>query len=159
MSIHWKTLGGFEIGALCKYSNNCGQKSEVFGIDDIIIHPDFDPITYSNDFALVKLDGTSNQTVAKIDDRKISESYESMESKSDLWTMGFGLMAANLHYLPIFLQHVEVDYKRNEDCSISMYQYEFSGETMMCAAGQNKDACSGDSGKFYTFKTKLDFTV
>lgn len=145
----WKESGGFEIGALCNYSHNCGQASEKFGIDEVLIHPGFNPKTYANDFALIKLDGASTKPVAAIDTHKVSKSYESMESKSNLWALGFGLLKYGIMILPDHLQHVEVSYKKNQDCATRYKKFDYDVTNMICAANEMKDACSGDSGKFY----------
>jgi len=79
------------VGALCPTSlNNCGQKSETFGIKKVITHPNYDMDFFSedlsNDFAIVKLDGTSSIDPVKIDNGEYSPNYES--GKGNLWAIG-----------------------------------------------------------------------
>lgn len=154
----WLYQGGFEIGALCNEDDNCGQKSERFGILEVIIHPQFNPETYEYDFAIVKLDGASTLPYVKIDDSKISNSYEVEPPQGNLWALGFGLLIEGIHRLPNTLQHVDVSYKSKNLCSTQFKRYDYNDEVMMCASGPGKDACNGDSGKFILLSCTL-FTL
>ena len=72
--------GTVKVGALCTGLNsltNCGQEQEGFPIKDYWIHPDYNDSTLNNDYALVKLDGTSSITPVLIDDGNYSPNYTS----------------------------------------------------------------------------------
>jgi secreted trypsin-like serine protease len=142
--------GGFEIGALCNrgITDNCGADSEIIGFKEVIIHPRYNDGTFEFDFALVKLLRASKITPANIDSRQTSQSYEKMRSgEKHLWAVGFGqLLETNNSFLPDELQHVEVDYVKNEVCREKFARYTYDDETLICAAGDGKDACAGDSG-------------
>eukprot|EP00554_Chaetoceros_debilis_P004724 CAMPEP_0194095206 /NCGR_PEP_ID=MMETSP0149-20130528/56707_1 /TAXON_ID=122233 /ORGANISM="Chaetoceros debilis, Strain MM31A-1" /LENGTH=224 /DNA_ID=CAMNT_0038781145 /DNA_START=252 /DNA_END=923 /DNA_ORIENTATION=- len=88
-----KSNGGFQIGALCwpygpNKGKNCGQKVESFGISEITVHPIWDYYNSYNDFALVRLDGTSSISPVGMDNGNISPAYENMSSKTNLWPIG-----------------------------------------------------------------------
>ncbi len=75
------------VGALCPTSsNNCGQESQIFGIQEVIEHPMFNRNDLQNDFAIVKLDGSSSTDPVKIDNGEYSPNYES--DKDNLWAIG-----------------------------------------------------------------------
>ena len=85
--------GGFQIGALCDAftpGNNCGQKVEAFSIESEIGHPDYNSSTVDNDFALIKLAGSSSIDPVRIDDGRFSPTYEVMNptAKGNLWAIG-----------------------------------------------------------------------
>jgi len=66
-----------EIGALCTASSdNCGEKSEVFNVKEIIIHPQWDNLWWTNDFALLRLDGISSIPPVKLDQGGISRTFK-----------------------------------------------------------------------------------
>ena len=57
---------------------------------------------------------------------------------------GLGALEYNTNDLPDHLQHVELSYITNENCS-SFYGGEITN-SMMCALTPFKDVCQGDSG-------------
>ena len=146
-NIHsWLHEGGFEIGAICSSGASCYHGSEFFGIKNITLHPKFLPTTFDYDFALVKLDGISKATSANIDTDHITDTYELMRKKKNLWAVGFGLINLSESILPNHLQHVEVDYLTDADCREKYRRYAYNDHVMMCASSPGKDACGGDSG-------------
>lgn len=75
-----ETGGGaltIEVGSLCYNSgtDNCGQKLEVFRAERIIMHPDYSPNGWNNDFALIKLSGTSSISPVALDESDLSWTY------------------------------------------------------------------------------------
>jgi hypothetical protein len=74
------------VGALCQNSGNCGQDYEEFDIDEYISHPGYDPSTEDNDFALLKLSGSSTIEPVKIDNGLYSPNYNT--TKANLWVIG-----------------------------------------------------------------------
>mmetsp|Transcript_10125 Transcript_10125/g.14737 ORF Transcript_10125/g.14737 Transcript_10125/m.14737 type:complete len:463 (-) Transcript_10125:59-1447(-) len=151
-----KSNGGFQIGALCapygpNKGDNCDQKVESFGISKITKHPDWDENTFSNNFALVRLDGTSSISPVGMDNGNISPAYENMSSKTNLWPIGFGKTETGS--VSTKLLHVNVNYVKQETCNTNYednYGYDDSTDrifdSMMCAADTDQDACQGDSG-------------
>lgn len=142
----WLATGGFQVGALCYASDNCKQNSETFKAIKVLKHPSYNSGSYAQDFALVKLDGTSTITPANLDSTGVSQSYEQLNAKSDLWAVGLGLLKAGTMNLPDHLQHVEVNYVTNNECETTFKKYDYDTNSMICAAAPGKDACGGDSG-------------
>ena len=51
----------WHVGKLCDTSKNCGQEKEIFPIERVWNHPDYDvDFNNANDFTLVKLKGRSS---------------------------------------------------------------------------------------------------
>jgi len=143
------SLSGFQIGALCNLytsSSNCGQKIQYFNVQTIIKHPDYNSSSINNDFALVRLNGSSSIAPVGIDDTNISSDYP--DGKGNLWVIGLGNTSTSEKAIyPDRLNHVEVKYVSNYSCC-NTYSYgchEIT-ENMMCAADPGQDSCQGDSG-------------
>ena len=65
-----------EVGRLCYNSgDNCGQKIEAFEAERIIIHPSYSQNGWNNDFALIKLSGTSSISPVALDESDLSWTY------------------------------------------------------------------------------------
>jgi len=142
-----KNNGGYQIGALCapygpNKSNNCGQAVQSFGISDIIPHPNYNSNNVQNDFALVRLDGSSTITPVTMDPGDISPSYENLSLKENLWPIGFGTDENGS--VTSKLMRVNVNYVKQSTCNDNYNGGIF--ENMMCAADTNQDSCQGDSG-------------
>lgn len=137
----------FQIGALSNPTDgdNGGQYSETFSVEYILQHPDYDIAAAffgddkSNDFALVKLKGQSTITPVDMDLTGITNSYD---SDKKLWTLGFGALDTLNFDTPDWLQHVDVSFVSQEICKDDYTGLLKVTETMMCAAGPNKDSCS-----------------
>lgn len=85
--------GGYQIGALCSpygpsASSNCQQNVEKYGITKIYQHPLYNNNNLGNDFALVRLNGSTNIQPVNLDPGNISPAYENMNSKGNLWPIG-----------------------------------------------------------------------
>lgn len=155
ISLSFESRAGFQIGALCspyQQGNNCGQHVEEFGISSVTKHPDFDLRTYDNDFALVRLDGTSTITPVDID-TGVSTKYG---KNKKLWVAGFGNTNADQSgYYADTLQHVEITHVQLNECK-SQYGASAITENMLCAADPGEDSCKGDSGgPLYDAKNKV----
>jgi secreted trypsin-like serine protease len=73
-------LSKFLVGALCPFQsldNNCGQYYEIKDVAKVYKHPDFNPNTLVNDFALVRLSTRSKIAPVTLDQRNNSASYTS----------------------------------------------------------------------------------
>eukprot|EP00547_Thalassionema_nitzschioides_P000836 CAMPEP_0194199160 /NCGR_PEP_ID=MMETSP0156-20130528/279_1 /TAXON_ID=33649 /ORGANISM="Thalassionema nitzschioides, Strain L26-B" /LENGTH=604 /DNA_ID=CAMNT_0038924015 /DNA_START=90 /DNA_END=1904 /DNA_ORIENTATION=+ len=142
-----KNNGGFQIGALCapygpSSANNCGQDVESFGINEIYMHPIYNSDTLQNDFALVRLAGSSTITPVDMDPGTVSPGYENLSSKGNLWPIGFGTTETGS--VSTTLMRVNVNYVKQSTCN-SNYSNDIT-DSMMCAADTNQDSCQGDSG-------------
>lgn len=139
--------GGYQIGALCSpygpnASDNCQQNVEKYGITKIYPHPFYNDFTYANDFALVRLDGSTNIQPVDLDPGNISPAYENIDSKGNLWPIGFGTTETG--DVSDKLMHVNVNYVKRAQCN-SAYDGDIQ-DNMICAADNNQDSCQGDSG-------------
>lgn len=142
-----KEYGGYQIGALCfpfgPFTYNCQQKSESFGIKEIIMHPRYDmDDSHTNDFALVRLDGRSSITPVRMDAGDVSPLYETECCKGNLWPIGFGDLEQSGSR---DLMHVNINYVKQEDCRRA-YPRENIRDNMLCAADSGQGSCQGDSG-------------
>lgn len=85
--------GSFQIGALCSpygpsSSSNCQQAVEKIGIRKIYQHPSYNDATVEYDFSLIRLDSSSSITPVNMDFNNISDGYENLSSKGNLWPIG-----------------------------------------------------------------------
>jgi len=136
-------VGTLYIGALCASSNdNCGQAFEAATIKSVTIHPEYSDATLDNDFALVRLNQTSEITPVRVD-KSYSPGYT---NQTELIAIGFGVEYYGAYYRPSRLKDVVLNYVEQDVCQI---KYGFGREirdAMMCAGEFGKDACQGDSG-------------
>jgi hypothetical protein len=66
------------VGALCMDSyTNCDQKVEAFTIRQVILHPQYDPNGWANDYALIRLNGKSTIAPVPIDNMNLSWGFGS----------------------------------------------------------------------------------
>ena len=145
---------GFQIGALCDpytSGNNCGQAIEYFSVRSTTIHPTYttnDQTGATNDFVLVRLNGSSSITPVDIDSANISNSYS--DGKGNLWAIGIG-STTTWSYEPVCpdnLKHVELKYVSNQSCCTNYDGYSCSEITSnkICATSPGQGICNGDSG-------------
>jgi len=139
----------FEIGAMCHTqvfpyasNGNCGQSSEIISALKTIMHPDYNDMTFDNDFALVKLKKRSTATPVNMDLNGIADTYS---SDKKVWAIGFGnLSSGTVASYPGRLQHVDLSVVPPNSCKIA-----YGGiitDNMLCAADPGQDSCQGDSG-------------
>lgn len=104
-------------------------------------HPNFDPFTLDNDLVLFKL-SEKNEEVSPV---QLNRRF-SLEDGDEVKVVGWGATAEAGNASPI-LRHVLLDYIPNEVCNSNQYGY-FGQvlDSMICAASEDKDACTGDSG-------------
>lgn len=142
------SLTGFQIGALCNpytSSSNCGQTIQYFSVQTITKHPNYNKFLHDNDFALVRLNGSSSITPVGIDDTNISSGYPN--GKRNLWVIGLGNISKSGEIFPDKLRHVEISYVSNYSCcNTYFYRCREITNNMMCAADPGEDSCQGDSG-------------
>mmetsp|Transcript_22699 Transcript_22699/g.32027 ORF Transcript_22699/g.32027 Transcript_22699/m.32027 type:complete len:396 (-) Transcript_22699:572-1759(-) len=143
-----RSVTKFEVGALCTNQKfNCGQKEVVVDVKKSILHPHFNGIVLSNDFALVRLkQKVTGITPAHFDTDAVVDSYS--KNTRNLWAVGFGKQQDSS--LPQRLQHVELGFVKRKLCN-RKYKKKLGKinsikKNMICAALPGKDACQGDSG-------------
>jgi len=118
-------------------SANEGEERKV---EEILRHPFYNTATNFNyDFLLVKLSAPSNHTVLSYNtDSNIPADTASVTA------IGFGLLSVQGE-VSDSLQKVTVEVVDSDTCRTS-YRSKLKDDTMLCAGGNGKDACKGDSG-------------
>ncbi|KAJ9575332.1 hypothetical protein L9F63_025718, partial [Diploptera punctata] len=111
-----------------------------FDVSEIIMHPSYDPSTYNNDIAVIKL----------------SDPYQKLfplatvePAAGTLATVtGWGTLSYMGEFLSSILQVVHVPIVSYETCNHAYILYGGITDKMICAAAERggKDACQGDSG-------------
>eukprot|EP00980_Cylindrotheca_fusiformis_P016533 scaffold4954_cov106-Cylindrotheca_fusiformis.AAC.3 len=114
------------------------------------VHPlyigDVDTDDYTYDFALLKLEAPSQN-----DPVEMNAAFYVPDRNYILTAIGFGqTLAHNSNSESNILQEVDLNYISNEECNTSDNgDLSYDGlikDAMMCAKGDGKDACYGDSG-------------
>ncbi|XP_061823743.1 transmembrane protease serine 9-like [Nerophis lumbriciformis] len=116
-------------------------------IDTIILHPDFNTVTFDNDIVLLRL--TSPVTFTDyIRPVCLAASSSNFISGTDSWVTGWGAVQEGVALpFPQTLQEVEVPVVGNRQCNCQ-YGVGSITDNMICAGllEGGKDACQGDSG-------------
>ena len=117
-----------------------------FGPDDYVIYPGYDGSSYGNDVALIRLPRkvTNADTIQYA---QLNEETNVPEDGDPLIILGWGATSVSGTTYSDFLLQAEVDYVTNEQCSsdyASLGRDVF--DDMMCAGGDGKGFCYGDSG-------------
>jgi len=132
----------FRVGSFCRKKGNCDQLEETFSSEKMYyINPSYIADTKTHDFALVRLNGTSTISPAKIDTEFLSNNYN---SEKHLWAVGFGNTNPKKLSPSSDLMNVRIAYVPNAECYTSYPR--LVDDSMICAASPGKDACQGDSG-------------
>ena len=110
-------------------------------VGEIISHPEFSPITYDNDYAILRL----SQAVAFTNEVRpaclpadLSATYAGVLAT----VTGWGTLSSGGNQ-PTALQEVDVTVTTNAVCNQA---YGSITANMICAADSGKDSCQGDSG-------------
>ncbi|XP_054611716.1 uncharacterized protein LOC129169362 isoform X2 [Dunckerocampus dactyliophorus] len=125
--------------------NNPNEVSRT--VDKIILHPNYDSLSFNNDIALLRLSLPVTFT-AYIRPVCLAASSSEFHNGTDSWVTGWGTVQEGvLPPFPQTLQEVEVPVLGNRQCNC------FNGvgsvtDNMICAGvlEGGKDACQGDSG-------------
>ena len=78
MTDEFRNNGAVRVGAFAKpytVGNNGGQDVELFNLQSIVENPSYNSNTENNDFALLRLDGTSSISPVSIDSSNLSDTY------------------------------------------------------------------------------------
>ena len=148
------------IGAYTHFANsNGGAKMHQSAVADFTIHPSFYADKYNRlhfDFALLKLkepvtDPDLLKSIVKLDlNGEYSGQYESVEGEP-LTAIGLGQIEEEGDVAK-YLQEVDISYVPRDRC-FKIFQGGI-GDDAICAVGDGKDACGGDSGGPLILKAK-----
>jgi len=149
--VEGKTINSFVI-LLGQTTLNKLETGELFGVKQIIIHPDYERRIY-NDLALLQLEKPSSQPVLRV-----ADPYSDLTTPGRMATViGWGSTRNNGDNpgYPVDLRQATVPIVSNEVCNApNSYNGEVK-DTMLCAgfAAGGADACIGDSGGPLVVKT------
>jgi len=124
------------------------QFTEKLTVIDHIMHPQYDSMTQSNDFLLLKLPGWHTETpfINLNYNRNVPNTYASSKEK-ELMVLGWGLtQRGNYNSGSEVLMRAKLYYINNFQCAIP-YGFQRIKRNMMCAhSSRGRDACQSDSG-------------
>ncbi|KAH8255832.1 hypothetical protein KR038_011478, partial [Drosophila bunnanda] len=125
-------------------STSRSSGGEVVSVRAFKFHEGYNSKLMVNDVAVIKLSSPVRET-AKI--RFIELATVTPPSGTDAVVSGWGTTCFLFCSSPDNLMSVGVNLLTARDCGSDTYSYgEQIQETMVCAAGEKKDACQGDSG-------------
>jgi len=122
-------------------NENIGLQVETFKVKKTRIHPAYDPVTYSNDVAILKFNNKSTKPIATL---QLSKS-PAKNINEDLAIVGWGFTSFGTQIPSGTLRHVHVRYMNTTTCEANYYKG-LVDTSMFCAYAPGKDACQGDSG-------------
>ncbi|XP_063709386.1 proclotting enzyme-like [Culicoides brevitarsis] len=119
-----------------------------FGVSEIRVHIDFNPITYENDIAIIKL----RQAISLSDTSKYQNYIWPicMPSIDTNWENSVGVVigwGTQFYTGPIspVLMKADVRIWNNQACQ-EVYKSNKIYDTVLCAGSNGRDSCQGDSG-------------
>ncbi len=113
---------------------------ETFNIVEKVTHPNFDDISFNNDFMVLRLDGNSTRTPVELDTGDVP-----LDSGRDVVVMGWGTTSSGGVVSNILLE-AEIDLYSQAECQDKYNGMYWIRPSMVCAARPGKDTCQGDSG-------------
>ena len=139
--------GHFQLAQIGRYNRlDVNETYDELSILKEYPHPLYlDP--FSNyDFMLLKLDGSSNNKLARLNKHKLDS-----DNSPILTAIGFGVTDPdNTKDAADILQEAKLNYMSNEICELSSdgeKSYDgYLNNNMMCATAEERDTCYGDSG-------------
>uniref|UniRef100_A0A3Q1G3G6 Peptidase S1 domain-containing protein n=1 Tax=Acanthochromis polyacanthus TaxID=80966 RepID=A0A3Q1G3G6_9TELE len=116
-------------------------------VAEIISHPNYNPTTFDNDIALLRLSSPVNFTTFIVP-VCVAASGSTFHAGVETWVTGYGTIASGVsNPFPQNLMEVQVPIVGNRQCNCN-YGVGRITENMLCAglSEGGRDACQGDSG-------------
>ncbi|KAM9837660.1 transmembrane protease serine 9-like isoform 2-T2 [Aulostomus maculatus] len=110
----------------------------------IIVHPDYNDATLTNDIALIRLSRPVNFT-DYISPICLADNSSHVNNATLCWSTGWGRTGANDSPSDTLLE-VEIPVIGNQQCSCSYRQITNITDSMICAGRESHGVCMGDSG-------------
>ncbi len=112
---------------------------------EIYLHPQYDPETFENDIALVRLEADIDMGNADIVPLFDASRYGALEDETVVTVSGWGSICSGCDMSE---QLLAVDVVIDDDCGMYPAPGGLSvvDDVMFCAGGNNQDSCQGDSG-------------
>ncbi|XP_044755195.1 serine protease easter-like [Coccinella septempunctata] len=125
-------------------SGVCAPPHQDFHIDTIVMHPEYDKKTQSNDIALIRLSVPADMNSDYVGPICLPLWNSTNPDGATMTVAGWG-MTENGYKSPI-LKKAEVPEVPLDTCRKIFHHYAEILDTQICAGGKRKDSCSGDSG-------------
>ncbi|XP_035767954.1 plasminogen activator, urokinase a [Neolamprologus brichardi] len=127
------------------------SSEQKFAVERLIMHEEYNDITYNNDIALIKLKSRDGGRAAKSASVRIAclpPFHTELPPGFTCTIAGFGRESAGSFQFSQYLKKAEVKLMSNADCSKEVHYGKRITENMFCAASPDwsTDACKGDSG-------------
>jgi len=126
------------------------ENREELNIEKVIVHQGFEPETFHNDIALIKLERSVSlevHTPACLPETKF---FKHIPGGTEVWVAGWGKVREQGVGMAAKLKEVSLRTVSNQVCEASFKEAGFDyivTEKMVCAGGEKgKDGCQGDSG-------------
>uniref|UniRef100_A0A1Y9IV60 Peptidase S1 domain-containing protein n=1 Tax=Anopheles minimus TaxID=112268 RepID=A0A1Y9IV60_9DIPT len=118
----------------------------IFSVIEIIVHPTYNPYTYHNDVALLRIEGTFND-VENLSPIALHTGAISTSSFNPVYctVSGWGLTNSYTGNLPEILRVVRIPLISYTECRRKWSPLAVTS-SMICAGEPRRDACNGDSG-------------
>uniref|UniRef100_A0A182SJV0 Peptidase S1 domain-containing protein n=1 Tax=Anopheles maculatus TaxID=74869 RepID=A0A182SJV0_9DIPT len=127
----------------------------IFVVNEIILHPTYNPSTYHNDVALLRIEGTFSgiENVSPIA-FQTSLIYSSTFHPVYCSVSGWGVSNLYSNSLPEILRMVRIPLVPYTECR-RKWSPSVVSHSMVCAGEPRRDACNGDSGGPLVCNNKL----
>jgi secreted trypsin-like serine protease len=119
--------------------NKFDPDAELYGVIEVY-QAEYDSLRSKNDIALLKLDQEADEQPISLPDSEVRAYLDKADPDKLFRAIGWGLTNQNPDVFAQELRYVDLDYVENSQCPWS------TDDTQICAGGQNKDTCRGDSG-------------
>ena len=119
----------------------------VYTVEKIYIHENYDPINYLNDIAVIRLNRQVEKSVKK-NWICLSGNKSLNLINSTVYAIGFGVTSMGSSELSNLLQQVNLYIYPFSTCNLPTVGIQTNPDSQICAGnlGKNKDTCQGDSG-------------